>query len=189
MVKVVKSVPAFPNGISGVKMKFPMWNSVPSINPQKLEGVFRGDFLYFSYKARDSNKDKNINNNPLIIFEGVDQNGNIVGVNLMFFNQFIDPKTGKKEVNNRYINSVLETMQALRWNDIYKTGIRNAYLPFIKKNLPLLFGKTLGFQMDRFWRTYKIGDIADFSNITIESALDILSSTNPTYVKATKTIE
>lgn len=189
MVKVVKSNAAYPYGVPGLRMKFPMWNSVPTVRPQDLKGVYRGDFLYFSYKARESNKDKKINNNPLIIFEGVDHNGNIIGVNLMFFNQFIDPKTGKKEVNTRYINSVIDTMRMVHWDDIYTTGRRTAFRPFIKKNLPNIFGRTLGLEMDRFWRTYKISEISYLSNITIDSALEILSTTNPTYIKAIDTIE
>jgi len=188
MVKIVKSKPAFPNGVAGMPMKFPMWNAVETIDQNQLKGLYRGDFLFFRYKSKEE-KYKKVNSNPLIIFEGVDQNGNIVGTNLMFFNKFIDPKTGKKEVNTRYIIPVIETMREKHWNNVYIDGKRTPYLPFMKSNFGNLFGRNVGLQMNRFWRAYKTDKIVNVSNITIDMALQILSTTDPTYIKTTKSIK
>lgn len=185
MVKIVRSTPSFPRGFPGIRTNYPLWDTVAEFTEKDMEGIYRGDFLYFRYRSRVE-KDKKINNNPLILFEGMDSKGNIMGVNFMFYNMFIytDPVTGKdkQEVNTSKLPMILQLIRLKWWDQIYETGTRQAYIPFFKQNF-----KSFGphaVDLDRYWRKYNIRKISSLNNITIDTAEEILLGTRPTFVKS-----
>lgn len=185
MVKIIRSNPSFPRGFPGIRTNYPFWDEVAEFTGKDVEGIYRGDFLYFRYNSRVE-QDKKINNNPLILFEGMDSKGNIMGVNLMFYNMYIytDPITGKtkKEINTTKLSMLFSLIRTKWWDQIYQTGERKAYMPFFKQNF-----KTFGphaIDLDKYWRKYNIKKMSNLSNLPIDAAEEILSGTKPTFVKS-----
>lgn len=183
MVQIIKSLHSFPRGIPSIRMKYPFWEDITPVYENGLNGVYRGDFIFFDYNSKVE-EDKKINTNPLIIFAGIDKNGNILGVNLMFFNLFIDSKSNKREINRMLILNIIETMKAAHFDQVYQTGVRKAFIPFERKNIPKIFGPRYGKYMLKFWRVYNRTKISNAMNVNPDSALSLLSNNPPKYIKS-----
>lgn len=183
MVKIVRTKFDFPNGLPGVKISFPLWDTIDSIDPKQLKGVYRGEILFFNYKSRVEDE-KKINSNPMVLFEGVDNNGNIVGSNLMFYNTYYDPKTGDKYISRNQITPVYNMLKKYHWDGVYQSGERKSFIPCEKKNYKKLFGARSGMYLETFWRTYNPAKMSKVQNLNIDSALTIFSNTAPTFVKS-----
>lgn len=183
MVEIIRTLPSFPRGIPGLKVEYPFWDSIPTIDTKNINGVYRGDILFFDYNSR-VDEDKMINVNPMIIFEGIDRNGNIIGTNLMFFNTFIDPKTSKKSINRNEVLPVINTLKALHFDEVYKTGKRQSFIKFERNNYYKIFGAKTGFFLNSFWRVYDIKKMTNVLDLNPDSALSIISVTYPKFVKS-----
>lgn len=188
MVKIVRSIPTYPNGIPGLKMKFPFWEDIENVSPESLKGVYRGDIIYFQYNSRVE-EDKQINSNPMILFQGVDQNGNILGSNIMFFNKFIDPNDGGKSVHRNYLAPFFDTLKTAHFDEVYLSGVRKPFLKCERRYYSRIFGPKVGVMLDKFWRVYNKKKIVNAMNLNPDSALSIVSSTQPKYKKSRLYIE
>ena len=183
MVKKVKSIPSYPNGVPGLRIKYPFWDEIPSMQDTTLKGIHRGEILYFKYRSRVANEHK-INVNPMVLFQGIDRNGNLMGSNLMFFNAYIDPQTGQKFVFRNKILSVIETLNEKHFDVVYKNGKRKPFLLCERQYYSRIFGAKIGSLLSEFWRVYDIKKMYNVQNIPPDSALTILSRTPAKYVKS-----
>ena len=184
MVKKVRDMHTFPSGIPGVKMQYPLWEGIDTIDESDLKGVYRGDILFFDYSSRVE-QEKKINSNPMIVFHGVDKNGNIVGTNLMFFNTYYDPKSGKKFISRNKVLPVFQNLKKWHFDEVYSSGKRFPFVKCVPKNYIPIFGPKTASYLSTFIRVYDRKKMSNVSNLNPDAALSILSKTPATFIKST----
>ena len=183
MVKKVKDLHSFPNGIPGVNMSYPLWDGVDTIDADDLKGVYRGDILFFDYTSRAA-PEKKINSNPMIIFEGIDQNGNIVGTNLMFFNTFYDPDTSRRIIYRNGVLPVFQNLKKWHFDEVYRSGQRFSFIKCVPRNYVTIFGAKSARFLHQYIRVYNRKKMRNVMNLNPDAALSIISKTPAKYVKS-----
>lgn len=184
MVKVDKTIHKLPFGLPRVQIHFPLWEDV-QLPADQLKGVFRGDLLFMRYRKRDIREEEKINTNPLLLFIGANlREGWVEGPNLMFFNKFPNQKGSGFRINTNLVSPFIETYRSLHFNTIYETKERRPFARLTRDRFIPLFGNKIGYNLLKYWRRYDIKKMQSVSNINIDTAEEVLTTTKPTFQKS-----
>jgi hypothetical protein len=158
-------------------------DNFPLLKAYSDSSLYRGDIIRFRYLGKEE-MEKKINNDPLLIFSGLDmQNGLIEGCNLMFFNIYYTPDGKTRETKTAAWRNFLSFYENIYWKTRNIGLKRIPYMNFTYDNLPRIFGK-MGVELQKYWRKYNVQKIKSLSNIDLDMTKSVLETTSPTFVQS-----